>query len=78
MVKSDLDPNNPFIQQCQYFLSIFSYGRRKILKVMVINQVIFPKHTHYTLDNENQNMLELQIKMLHFLVFLILMQFYVM
>jgi len=35
---------------------------------MVINQVIFPKHTHCTLYNEKQNMLELQIKMLHFLV----------
>jgi len=45
---------------------------------MVINQIIFPKHTHYTLYNENQNMLESQIKMLHFLIILILMQFYVM
>jgi len=43
---------------------------------MVIDQVIFPKYTHCTLYNENQNMLELQIKMLYFLVILILMQFY--
>jgi len=27
---------------------------------MVINQVIFPKHTHFTIYNENQNMLGLQ------------------
>jgi len=37
---------------------------------MVIDQVIFSKHTHCTLYNENQNMLELQMKMLHFLVIL--------
>ena len=45
---------------------------------MVINQIIFPKHTHRIIYNENQNMLELQIKMLHFLVILILIQFHVM
>jgi len=45
---------------------------------MVINQIIFSKHTHFTLYNENQNMLELQIKMLHFYFILILIQFYVM
>jgi len=30
---------------------------------MVINQITFPKHIHCILYNENQNMLELQIKM---------------
>ena len=44
---------------------------------MVIKQIIFPKHTHCTMYNENLNMLELRIKMLHFLVILTLMQFYV-
>jgi len=45
---------------------------------MVIDQLIFPKHSHCTLYNEIQNMLELQIKMLHILVILILIQFYIM
>jgi len=45
---------------------------------MVIDQFIFSKHTHCTPYNENQNTSELQIKMFHFLVILILMQFYVM
>jgi len=45
---------------------------------MVINQVIFSNHTHWTIYiyNENQNMLELQINMLHFLFILLPMQFY--
>ena len=45
---------------------------------MVINQIIFLKHIHCTLYNEDQNMLELQFRMLHLLVILILMKFYVM
>jgi len=51
-----------------FFIFIF-IGQKK---------VIFPKYTHCTLYIENQNILELQINMLYFLVILILMQFYVM
>jgi len=58
------------------FLFLFSLERR-IQKILVINQTYISKLKKDILYIENQNMLELQIPMFHFLVVLMLMQFYV-
>jgi len=64
-------PNNVNIFYL-YFLKV----EESYIYIFLVKSYIF-KHTHCTLYIENQNIQELQINMLHFLVILILMQFYV-
>ena len=73
-IKSDTYPKNPLPNKVNIFYLYF-HRVRKILKIMVINQVIFPNIHIIPYIMKIQNMLELQIKMLQYFVILILMQF---
>ena len=70
-VKSDRNlKNSPPIMLTFFFY--FHWEEGKYQRFWVINQIIFAKLTQHTLYIENQNMLELQIMMLHFFVILML------